>query len=150
MKYIRLLTLFCAALLPLEALENSTDKEFAESEEKTYPVSQIKIEYDQTVRDPHGNIIQYLYGEDGIDPSKSDHGEAVNISRLIESESVNDNGRKTTEHDVKNILAKYTENLNQRSSRQLRMLLVRLAELAAVQRDRKSGPRSGRSAAVQP
>lgn len=48
MKYIRLLTLFCAALLPLGALENSTDKEFAESEEKTYPVSQIKIEYDQT------------------------------------------------------------------------------------------------------
>ena len=50
---------------------------------------------------------------------KSDHGEAVNISRLIESESVNDNGRKATEHDVKNILAKYTENLNQRSSKQL-------------------------------
>jgi DNA-directed RNA polymerase subunit A' len=34
----------------------------------------LKIEYDQTVRDPHGNIIQYLYGEDGIDPAKSDHG----------------------------------------------------------------------------
>src|SRR5258708_16682835 len=46
----------------------------------------LKIEYDQTVRDPHGNIIQYLYGEDGIDPAKSDHGEAVNISRLIGSE----------------------------------------------------------------
>ena len=84
----------------------------------------LKIEYDQTVRDPHGNIIQYLYGEDGIDPSKSDHGEAVNISRLIESESVNDNGRKATEHDVKNILAKYTENLNQRSSKQLEAALL--------------------------
>src|SRR6266487_1716401 len=84
----------------------------------------LKIEYDQTVRDPHGNIIQYLYGEDGIDPSKSDHGEAVNISRLIESESVNDNGRKATEHDVKNILAKYTENLNQRSSKQIEAALL--------------------------
>ena len=84
----------------------------------------LKIEYDQTVRDPHGNIIQYLYGEDGIDPSKSDHGEAVNISRLIESESVNDNGRKATEHDVKNILAKYTENLNQKSSKQLEATLL--------------------------
>src|SRR3712207_4589057 len=41
----------------------------------------LKIEYDHTVRDPHGNIVQYLYGEDGIDPAKSDHGEAVNIDR---------------------------------------------------------------------
>jgi DNA-directed RNA polymerase subunit A' len=74
----------------------------------------LKIEYDQTVRDPHGNIFQYLYGEDGIDPAKSDHGEAVNISRLIESESVVDEGRKATEHDIKNIIAKYAHNLNPR------------------------------------
>ena len=45
----------------------------------------FKIEYDLTVRDPHGNIIQYVYGEDGIDPAKSDHGEAVNIARLVEA-----------------------------------------------------------------
>jgi DNA-directed RNA polymerase subunit A' len=74
----------------------------------------LKIEYDQTVRDPHGNIIQYLYGEDGIDPAKSDHGEAVNISRLIEAESVIDEGRKATEEVIKGILAKYAENLNPR------------------------------------
>ena len=55
----------------------------------------LKLEYDSTVRDPHGNIIQYLYGEDGIDPAKSDHGEAVNISRIIESESVVDEGIKS-------------------------------------------------------
>ena len=36
----------------------------------------IRLEYDQTVRDPHGHIIQFLYGEDGIDVAKSDHGEA--------------------------------------------------------------------------
>ena len=65
----------------------------------------LKIEYDQTVPDPHGNIFQYVYGEDGIDPAKSDHGEAVNISRLIESESIVDEGRKATEHDIKNIIA---------------------------------------------
>jgi DNA-directed RNA polymerase subunit A' len=72
----------------------------------------LKIEYDQTVRDPHGNIIQYLYGEDGIDPAKSDHGEAVNILRLIESESIIDNGRKATEHDIKSIMEKHAEGLN--------------------------------------
>ncbi|MGC2385744.1 MAG: DNA-directed RNA polymerase subunit A' [Nitrososphaeraceae archaeon] len=72
----------------------------------------LKIEYDHTVRDPHGNIIQYLYGEDGVDPAKSDHGEAVNISRLIESESVVDEGRKASEIEVRNILSKYSDNLN--------------------------------------
>lgn len=83
----------------------------------------LKIEYDQTVRDPHGNIIQYLYGEDGIDPAKSDHGESVNISRLIESKSVVDEGRKATEHDIKNIVAKYAENLNPRLRNDLEMAL---------------------------
>ena len=36
----------------------------------------IRLEYDNTVRDPHGHIVQFLYGEDGIDVAKSDHGEA--------------------------------------------------------------------------
>ena len=44
----------------------------------------IRLEYDGTVRDPHGHIVQFLYGEDGIDVAKSDHGEAFNIDRLIE------------------------------------------------------------------
>ncbi len=79
----------------------------------------LKIEYDQTVRDPHGNIVQYMYGEDGIDPAKSDHGEAVNIARLIEGESVIDQGRKATEHDIKNTLVKYAENLNPRLRKNL-------------------------------
>src|ERR671933_756153 len=86
----------------------------------------LKIEYDQTVRDPHGNIIQYLYGEDGIDPAKSDHGESVNISRLIESKSVVDEGRKATEHDIKNIVAKYAENLNPRLRNDLEMALFEI------------------------
>jgi DNA-directed RNA polymerase subunit A' len=84
----------------------------------------LKIEYDQTVRDPHGNIIQYLYGEDGIDPAKSDHGEAVNLSRLIESESIIDEGRKATENDIKNILTKHAENLNPRMKSNLEKALV--------------------------
>ena len=85
----------------------------------------LKIEYDQTVRDPHGNIFQYVYGEDGIDPAKSDHGEAVNISRLIESESIVDEGRKATEHDIKNIIAKYAENLNPRLKNNLEKARLR-------------------------
>ncbi|MCD6263358.1 DNA-directed RNA polymerase subunit A' [Candidatus Bathyarchaeota archaeon] len=44
----------------------------------------LRVEYDGTVRDSLGNIIQFRYGEDGIDPSKSDHGKAVNLDQLIE------------------------------------------------------------------
>jgi len=44
----------------------------------------LRVEYDGTVRDSEGNIIQFRYGEDGVDPMKSDHGKAVNVKRLIE------------------------------------------------------------------
>ncbi|MGC2439858.1 MAG: DNA-directed RNA polymerase subunit A', partial [Nitrososphaeraceae archaeon] len=72
----------------------------------------MKIEYDQTVRDPHGNIIQFVYGEDGIDPAKSDHGEAVNISRLIEGELLVDEGKKATEKEISEIVNKHSKTLN--------------------------------------
>lgn len=72
----------------------------------------LKLEYDSTVRDPHGNIIQYLYGEDGIDPAKSDHGEAVNISRIIESESVVDVGTRANEEEIRHILNQNISNFN--------------------------------------
>jgi len=44
----------------------------------------LHIEYDGTVRNSVGDIIQFKYGEDGVDPAKSDHGKAVNVSRLVE------------------------------------------------------------------
>jgi len=72
----------------------------------------IRLEYDNTVRDPHGHIIQFLYGEDGIDVAKSDHGEAFNINRLIESESIIDTGSKATKEEITNISKKYTKTFN--------------------------------------
>ena len=45
----------------------------------------LYVEYDGTVRTTdEKRIVQFLYGEDGIDPSKSYHGEAVNIGVLID------------------------------------------------------------------
>lgn len=44
----------------------------------------LRLEYDGTVRNSAGDIIQFKYGEDGVDPAKSDHGKAVNVSRLME------------------------------------------------------------------
>jgi DNA-directed RNA polymerase subunit A' len=84
----------------------------------------LKIEYDQTVRDPHGNIVQYLYGEDGIDPAKSDHGEAANISRLIEAEAIVDEGRKATEDAIKKILEEHGSRLNPRMRANLEKALL--------------------------
>jgi len=44
----------------------------------------VKVEYDGTVRNSLGDIIQFSYGEDGVDPARSDHGKAVNIEVIIE------------------------------------------------------------------
>ena len=44
----------------------------------------LRVEYDGTVRTTYGGMIQFLYGEDGIDPMKSDHGKAVDVDRIIE------------------------------------------------------------------
>jgi DNA-directed RNA polymerase subunit A' len=44
----------------------------------------LRVEYDGTVRDDRGMIIQFVYGEDGIDPARSDNGKAVNVEKVIE------------------------------------------------------------------
>ncbi len=44
----------------------------------------IRVEHDGTVRDDHGNIIQFEYGDDNVDPARSDKGDAVNVDHIIE------------------------------------------------------------------
>ena len=44
----------------------------------------LKVEYDSTVRDASNKIIQFDYGEDGIDVSKSEKG-FINVKRIIDS-----------------------------------------------------------------
>tara|TARA_Y100000310_G_C20606646_1_gene775840 strand:+ start:43 stop:1302 length:1260 start_codon:yes stop_codon:yes gene_type:complete len=44
----------------------------------------LKVEYDGTVRDASNKIIQFEYGEDGVDVSKSEKG-SVNIKRIIKT-----------------------------------------------------------------
>ena len=43
----------------------------------------VKVENDGTVRHSGGQIIQFKYGEDGIDPARSLNGNAVDINRII-------------------------------------------------------------------
>lgn len=44
----------------------------------------LRVEYDLTVRTASGVVVQQLYGEDGVDPSKSDHHDAVNLDKIVE------------------------------------------------------------------
>ena len=74
----------------------------------------IRLEYDGTVRDPHGHIVQFLYGEDGIDVAKSDHGEAFNVERLIESERIIDSGTKASGDETASAAKRYTKTFNPR------------------------------------
>jgi DNA-directed RNA polymerase subunit A' len=41
------------------------------------------VQNDGTVRTSTDNIIQFVYGDDMIDPGKSDHGEAVNVKNIF-------------------------------------------------------------------
>ncbi|MEM3086178.1 MAG: DNA-directed RNA polymerase subunit A' [Halobacteria archaeon] len=43
----------------------------------------LEVKYDGTVRETRGVVVQFLYGEDNVDPAKSDYGKAVNIPRII-------------------------------------------------------------------
>jgi len=44
----------------------------------------LKVEYDATVRDASGRIVQFNYGEDNIDVSKSEKGK-LNVAKIIKS-----------------------------------------------------------------
>ncbi len=43
----------------------------------------LRVEYDSTVRDSKGRIVQFFAGEDGIDPAKSDGG-GIAMKRILE------------------------------------------------------------------
>ncbi|MBU0930348.1 MAG: DNA-directed RNA polymerase subunit A' [Nanoarchaeota archaeon] len=42
----------------------------------------LRVEYDGTVRDSNSNIVQFKYGEDGIDVSKSEAG-TINVEKIV-------------------------------------------------------------------
>jgi len=72
----------------------------------------LRVEYDLTVRDPEGGIVQFIYGEDGIDPSKSDHGLAVNVNRLIEIAKTSDTGHPAPASYIRDCVEKIKDQLN--------------------------------------
>ncbi|MGQ9624671.1 MAG: DNA-directed RNA polymerase subunit A' [Candidatus Bathycorpusculaceae bacterium] len=72
----------------------------------------IRLEYDGTVRNSAGDIIQFRYGEDGVDPAKSDHGKAVNVSRLIEQIKIAEERMKpASAEEIKKMLEEVEDQL---------------------------------------
>ena len=43
----------------------------------------LKVEYDTSVRDSKGMIVQFTYGDDGVDPAKADHGKSVDLDKIF-------------------------------------------------------------------
>lgn len=45
----------------------------------------LKVEYDGTVRDTRGVIVEFKHGEDGADPARTDWGRIVDTKKIIKS-----------------------------------------------------------------
>jgi len=43
----------------------------------------LEVKNDGTVRETRGTVVQFKYGDDGVDPSKSDSGEFVDVDEVI-------------------------------------------------------------------
>jgi DNA-directed RNA polymerase subunit A' len=71
----------------------------------------LRVEYDGTVRTTDGEIVQFRYGEDGVDPSKSDHGKAVNLQRLLERMNIREGASPLKFSEINEILEKYRTRL---------------------------------------
>ena len=71
----------------------------------------LRVEYDGTVRDSTGAIVQFRYGEDGIDPAKSDHGKAVNVENLIERVKITEEGKPAPREFIDALLDKVGDKL---------------------------------------
>lgn len=44
----------------------------------------LVVEYDGSVRSAYGELVQFRYGEDGVDPKNTSFGKSVNAKRIIE------------------------------------------------------------------
>ena len=43
----------------------------------------LEVKNDRTVRETRGTVVQFKYGDDGVDPSKSEYGKVVDIDEII-------------------------------------------------------------------
>ncbi len=86
----------------------------------------LRLEYDGTVRSSAGDIIQFRYGEDGVDPAKSDHGKAVNVSRLVDQIKIAlKEGKPEPPEKIKKRLKEADNHLTRLLTKELKQALAR-------------------------
>ena len=51
---------------------------------KRQALEDLRVKYDETVRNTANTVVQFKYGEDSIDPTRSKFGSAVDIDSLVE------------------------------------------------------------------
>lgn len=87
----------------------------------------LYIDYDGTVRTAdEGRIIQFAYGEDGVDPAKSDHGKAVTVSNIINSVLATiPSGKTSSQQYIESKLAEVADRLPRKILEELREELVK-------------------------
>ena len=45
----------------------------------------LKVDYDMSVRDPTRRVIEFIYGDDGVDPSRSSEGKTIDVERVLDN-----------------------------------------------------------------
>lgn len=82
----------------------------------------LYIDYDGTVRTAdEGRIIQFAYGEDGVDPAKSDHGKAVTVSNIVNSVLASaSSGKPASQEYIEQKLQQASDKLNKKIIEELR------------------------------
>lgn len=84
----------------------------------------LHVDYDGTLRSSDGDIVQFVYGEDGVDPAKSDHGKAVNVQKVIEMVKFVDKGRPAPATFIRESVGKVRERLTPSLSKVLERRLL--------------------------
>jgi DNA-directed RNA polymerase subunit A' len=54
----------------------------------------LKVAQDGTVRNTAGTVIQFVYGEDGVDPTRSTGGDPVDFEQIFAEIQRNAKGKK--------------------------------------------------------
>ena len=78
----------------------------------------LLVSYDRSVRSSEGEIVQLIYGEDGVDPMKSYHGRPVDIRSILdevfgraeEAELTETEGKQLTENEVLQAIFSYNDD----------------------------------------
>ncbi len=91
-----------------------------------YSMEHLQVDHDFTVRTSYGKIVQFVYGEDKVDPARSDHGKPVNVERLVDSISLlYPKGKYAGSKYIDEILSKVKDEIPPSLYEELRTVLMR-------------------------